>query len=98
MTGDGQSPSWAVVARWVVGIAGTLLMAFSGFLAHQVFVIIPDIATRQSNELIEQRGQLKAIQEVTLDSLRYEIRQLGMSIDKLSDRLREQEMRDRERR
>ena len=94
MNGEGHSPSWSMVARWVIGIAVPILIAVSGFVAHQILVVIPPIDARQDAALIEMRGQLSAMRDFELSSLRYEMRRLSDSIDKLEDRLRQQEIRN----
>jgi len=101
---NGSSPTWVIVARWAVGILGTLLLGFGGFLAHQVLVVNVTTDARQDVALVEQRATLDAVRDYELRNLRYEITRLassidqqsdrlGTALDKLENRLRQQEMR-----
>jgi hypothetical protein len=92
MNGDGHSPTWPLIARWLVGIAGFLLVTVSSFLTHQVVVVIPEITARHERALIEQETRLVAMRDFELTSLKYEMRRLTDALEKLDDRLRQQEM------
>jgi len=84
---NGSSPTWVIVARWAVGILGTLLLGFGGFLAHQVLVVNVTTDARQDVALVEQRATLDAVRDYELRSLRFEINRLSSSIDQQSERL-----------
>ena len=90
--GDGHSPSWPLIARWAVGISVALVVAISGFYARQSS-LNAEMDARQDREMIELRGRVTAMQDITLDGLRYEMARLANSIDKLEDRLRLQEIK-----
>ena len=101
---NGSSPTWVIVARWAVGILGTLLLGFGGFLAHQVLVVNVATDARQDTALVQQEATIDAIRDYELRSLRFEINRLsssidqqserlGVALDKLESRLRQQEQR-----
>lgn len=92
MSGDGHSPTWPLITKWLVGTTMTLLVGVCGFLINQVLVVNAATLARQDRELVRLEAQITALKEYELTSLKFEMRRLADSIDKLGDRLRQQEI------
>jgi hypothetical protein len=102
---EGHYPSWPLIARGLVGLAGFLIVVVFTYMGRQI-LINSDNNERQDKALIENKATLEAIRDYELRSLRFEIGNLSASIkentaalngylQKLDERLRQQELRGR---